>query len=389
MNLPFLLEITTQMALGQPLDTHVRIDHEPALNRYFKAAIKTQASDLHLKVGQPAKLRLSGSLKTTTGDPFKAEEMEEMVLEIMSPEQKEYFLSHGTLDFAYEYDKENRFRVNVFRQRSVVSMAARRVNSTVPSTDSLGLPDSILDIAKSPNGLVLVVGPTGSGKSTTIAAMLDYINKTRACHVVTLEDPIEYLYQDQKAIVSQREIGLDVANFDEGLMYLMRQDPDVVLIGEMRDFNTVTAALRAAETGHLVFGTLHSSSCSQAIHRILDLFPQDERDLARQALALAVKAVVAQMLVPSIKEGMSRVPIMEIMLGNGTIKKLIAEGRESDIPGVIRSCEREGMQDFTNNLSKVVLDGTVDPKVAMDFAPNKEELKMAMKGIRTVSSGIM
>ncbi len=384
-----ILEIMTQMATGQPLDTHVRIDHEPALNRFFKAAIKTQASDLHLKVGQPAKLRLRGSLKTTTGDPFTAEELEEMVLEIMSPEQKDYFLSHGTLDFAYEYDKENRFRVNVFRQRSVVSLAARRVNSTVPSTDKLGLPASILDIAKSPNGLVLVVGPTGSGKSTTIAAMLDFVNKNRACHIVTLEDPIEYLYQDQKAIVSQREIGLDVANFEEGLMYLMRQDPDVVLIGEMRDFKTVTAAMRAAETGHLVFGTLHSSSASQAIHRILDLFPQDERELARQALAMALQAIVAQVLVPCLKEGVERIPVMEVMLANGTIKKLISEGREGDIQGVIRSCEREGMQDFTGNLSKMVLDGTIDPKVAMDFAPNKEELKMAMKGIRTVSSGIM
>ncbi len=377
------------MGTGQPLDTHVRIDREPAINRFFKAAIKTQASDLHLKVGQTAKLRLYGSLKSTTGEPFGPEELEEMVLEIMSPEQKEYFLTHGTLDFAYEYDKENRFRVNVFRQRSVVSLAARRVNSTVPSFEKLSLPPILKEISQSSQGMVLVVGPTGSGKTTTIAAMLDFISKTRACHIVTLEDPIEYLYQDHKAIVSQREIGLDVANFEEALTYLMRQDPDVVLVGEMRDFRTVTAAMRAAETGHLVFGTLHSSSASQAVHRILDLFPQEERELARQALAISIRAIVAQVLIPSILEGVDRVPVMEVMLANGSIKKLIAEGRESDILSVIRACQKEGMQDLTDNLSKMIMDGVIDPKVAMDFAPNREELKMAMKGIRTVSSGIM
>ncbi len=362
---------------------------EPCANRFFKAAIKTEASDIHLKVGQTARLRVSGELKSTTGEAFTDERLKAIVLEILSPLQREQFEEHGTLDFSYEYNEEQRFRVNVFKQKGHVSLVARRVSAAVPSFESLYLPPVVETIAEAKEGLVLVVGPTGSGKTTTIASMLDHITRTRACHIVTIEDPIEYIYKDNKAIVSQREIGLDVADFDEALTYLMRQDPDVVLVGEMRDAKTVTAGMRAAETGHMVFGTLHSSSAAQAIHRLLDLFPQEERDLARQALSVSMKAIISQTLVPTLLEGVSRVPAVEILLSNPTVRKLISEGREIDLTSVIRSCQREGMQDLTENLCQLIMDGVIDPKEAYKQAPNPEELKMAMKGIKTSTEGLI
>jgi twitching motility protein PilT len=377
------------MGKEQPIDTQSPLDHEPKLNRFFRAAIKTRASDLHLKVGQTPKLRLFGELKKTTGDVLTPEKMEELVFELLSPAQKQFFLEHGTLDFAHEVDGEHRFRTNVFRQRGLISLAARRVNTVIPPFEELHLPQSLEMICASRQGLVLVVGPTGCGKTTTIASMIDYINRTRSCHIITVEDPIEYLFKDRKAIVSQREIGLDTNDFEEALTYLMRQDPDVVFVGEMRDAKTVTAGMRAAETGHLVFGTLHSANASQAVHRLLDLFPQNERDLVRQTLALAIRAVISQVLLPCIKEGTDRIPAVEILITNAAAKRLIAEGREGDLPNVIRSSQNEGMQDLTYHLCDLVEKGLIDPKDALKYAPNKDELKMALKGIRTTASGIL
>jgi twitching motility protein PilT len=377
------------MSPEQPLDARKSMDGEPQLTKFFKVAIKTQANDLHLKVGQPPKLRLQGELKNTTGEILTAERMEELVFEIMSPVQREFFAKNGTLDFAHEVGREHRFRVNVFRQRGMVSLVARRVSTYVPSFESLHLPTVVEKIAEAQQGLVLVVGPTGCGKTTTIASMLDHITRTRACHIVTVEDPIEYLFKDNKAIVSQREVGIDVPNFEEALTYLMREDPDVVFVGEMRDSRTVTAGMRAAETGHLVMGTMHSSNASQAVHRLLDLFPQNERELVRQALAISVKAIISQVLLPSIKEEIDRIPAVEVLLANASVRKLISEGREADLPSVIRNSVREGMQDLTDNLCKLVQDGWIDPKDAYKHAPNQEELKMALKGIRTTAEGIL
>jgi len=377
------------MSSEQPLDAHKSMDGEPQLNRFFKVAIKTQANDVHLKVGQPPKLRLQGELKNTTGEVLTAERMEELVFEIMSPVQREFFAKNGTLDFAHEVGREHRFRINVFRQRGFISLVARRVSAYVPSFESLHLPTVVEKIAEAQQGLVLVVGPTGCGKTTTIASMLDHITRTRACHIVTVEDPIEYLFKDNKAIVSQREVGIDVPNFEEALTYLMREDPDVVFVGEMRDSRTVTAGMRAAETGHLVMGTMHSSNASQAVHRLLDLFPQNERELVRQALAISVKAIISQVLLPSIREEIDRIPAVEVLLANASVRKLISEGREADLPSVIRNSLREGMQDLTDNLCKLVQDGWIDPKDAYKHAPNQEELKMALKGIRTTAEGIL
>lgn len=377
------------MASEQPIDSQVSLDHEPEVNKFFRAAIKTRASDLHLKVGQPPKLRIFGELKKTTGEVMSAKRMEELVFEILTPVQKEFFLKHGTLDFAHEVDGEHRFRINVFRQRGMISLAARRVNTIVPPFEELHLPAILEKICESQQGLVLVVGPTGCGKTTTIASMIDYIARTRSCHIITVEDPIEYLFKDQKGIVSQREIGLDTKDYEDALTYLMRQDPDVVFIGEMRDARTVTAGMRASETGHLVFGTMHSANASQAIHRLLDLFPQNERDLMRQALTLAIRAVISQVLLPCLKKGVDRIPAVEILISNAAARKLISEGREADLPSVIRSSTPEGMQDLTYNLCELVKDGSIDPKDAYRYAPNKEELKMALKGITTTASGIL
>jgi twitching motility protein PilT len=377
------------MATEQPIDGHVSLDHDPEVNKFFRVAIKTRASDLHLKVGQPPKLRLFGELKRTTGEALSAERMEQLIFEILTPAQKQFFLEHGTLDFAHEVDGEHRFRTNVFRQRGMISLAARRVNTAVPPFDELHLPPILEKICETQQGLVLVVGPTGCGKTTTIASMIDYINRTRSCHIITIEDPIEYLFKDQKGIVSQREIGLDTKDYEDALTYLMRQDPDVVFVGEMRDARTVTAGMRASETGHLVFGTMHSANASQAVHRLLDLFPQNERDLVRQALTLAIKAVVSQVLLPCLKKGVDRIPAVEVLISNASARKLISEGREADLPNVIRSSTSEGMQDLTYNLCELVKDGSIDPKDAYRYAPNKEELKMALKGITTTASGIL
>ena len=378
------------MSTGQPpIDEQTNLEHEPELNKFFKAAIKMRASDLHLKVGQPLKLRIFGELKKTTGEVMTAKRIEELVFEILSPAHKEFFLEHGTLDFAHEIEGEHRFRTNIFRQRGMISLAARRVNTNIPPFEELHLPQILEKICERRQGLVLVVGPTGCGKTTTIASMIDHINRTRSCHIITVEDPIEYLFKDDKAIVSQREIGLDVKDYEEALTYFMRQDPDVVFIGEMRDAKTVSAGMRASETGHLVFGTMHSANAAQCIHRLLDLFPQSERDLVRQTLCLAIKAVVSQVLLPCLKEGVDRIPAVEVLISNAAVRKLISEGREADLPSVIRGSQQEGMQDLTYNLCALVNDGSIDAKEAYKQAPNIEELKMALKGIKTTASGIL
>ena len=377
------------MSTEQPADDRRSSGHEPELNKFFRAAINNRASDLHLKAGQPLKLRLFGKLKNTTGEIMTAERMEQLAFEILTPAQKESFLKHGTVDFAHEIDGEHRFRTNLFRQRGMVSLAARCVNTVIPPFEDLHLPKVLESICQSKQGLVLVVGPTGCGKTTTIASMIDYINGIDSCHIVTVEDPIEYLFKDRKAIVSQREIGIDTKDFDEALTYLMRQDPDVVFVGEMRDARTVAAGMRATETGHLVFGTMHSANASQAVHRLLDLFSQDERDLIRQALAIAIRAIVSQVLLPCLKEGVDRVPAVEILIANASTRKLIAEDREVDLPNVIRSSQGEGMQDLTYNLCDLIKDGMVDPKDAYKYAPNIEELRMALKGIKSSASGIL
>lgn len=368
----------------QPIDTRVHLEVEPEINRYFKAAIKSQASDLHLKVGHPLKLRVNDDIKDTTTEALTGETIQKLVFEILSEQQKQFFLENGSLDFAYEVGQAERFRVNIFRQRSKISLSARRIISKIPPLETLHLPAAIKAIAdKSYEGLVLVTGPSRCGKSTTIAAMIDYINQTRSCHIITIEDPLEFTFIDKKAIVSQREIGIDVKDYADALNSLTRQDPDVVLIGEIRDKDTLAAAIRAAETGELVFGTLLSTNAVQTIQRIIDLFPQDERSLARQTFSNNLCAIISQFLVPGAKKDISRVPAVEILIANPIIKNLIAEGRENDINGIIRTSLSEGMQNFTESLKSQVEIELIDLKMALQYAPSVEELKMALKGIMT------
>jgi len=386
----FYLYLEYVMTKGQPIDTHLHLEIDPAINKLFQATIKAGASDLHLKLGNPPKMRVSGKLRATSGAELTDKSIEEMVFEILTHEQKKFFMENGALDFAWAVGMTDRFRINIFRQRGSISLAARHITSNIPPFESLNVPQIVETIAdRTHDGLVLVTGPTGCGKSTTIASMIDHINRTRPCHIVTIEDPLEFIHQDRKAIVSQREIGIDVSDFDSALRSLMRQDPDVVLLGEIRDNETLSAAMRAAETGHLVFGTLHSNSAAQTIQRILDLFPSHERELARQTFALTFRAVISQMLLPGLKPDAKRVPAMEILLGNPIVKKLIQEERESDIPNAMRGGRGEGMQDFTDSLEMLVRKEFVDLKTAVQYAPNVEELKMALKGVRASSGGIL
>jgi len=377
------------MAEEETIQTQTNPAREPELGKFFRVAINTHASDLHLKVGQAPKLRVYGQIKNTTGEVMTEETIERLVFEILTPSQKEAFMNTGTIDFAYGIADQERFRINVFRQRGLISLAARRVNTEIQTFQQLNLPPILEKICDINQGLVLGVGPTGCGKTTTIVSMLDYINRARSCHIITIEDPIEYLIKDQKAIVSQREIGIDVRDFEEALTYLMRQDPDVVCIAEMRDAKSISAGMRAAETGHLVLGTMHSSSATHAVQRLLDLFPQNERDLARQTLSIAINAIISQVLIPSIKEGTDRIPAVEILLANPTTRKLISEGREADLPSLIRSCKEEGMVDITDDLLKLIMDGSIEPREAYKYAPNVDELKMALKGIRADTTGIL
>jgi twitching motility protein PilT len=362
---------------------------EPEMNKFFRAAIKTRASDLHLKAGQPPRLRIQDELRSTTGETLSEERLEQLTFEILTEEQKQLFQKQGTLDFSYGVTEEDRFRVNIFRQRGMVSLVARRVNTDVPTIEQLYLPPMLKKISDGKQGLVLVVGPTGSGKTTTAVSMIDYINTTRSCHIVTIEDPIEYYIKDKKAMVSQREVGIDVPDYELALTYLMREDPDVVFIGEVRDARTVSAGMRASETGHLVFGTIHATNAAQAVQRVVDLFPQAERDLARQTLSVTLRAIISQILLPSVRQGVDRMPANEILLVNSEARKLISEKREAEIPNLIRACIQDGMQDITDCLVKLILDGFVEPKEGYKYAPNPDELKMALKGIRTEKGGIL
>lgn len=362
---------------------------EPRIKQFFQAMMETQASDLHLKPGQPAYTRVKVRITPTRSPVLSGEEIEAMAIELMTEAQRAQYMSTGQVDLAYELPGQDRFRINVFRQRGQTAVAVRRVTRDIPDFDALHLPPMIQQIADGHQGLVLLSGPTGSGKSTTIASMLQYINKTRACHIVTIEDPIEYLYEDHKALVNQREMGIDVPSFEEALKALMREDPDVVLIGEMRDRETFQAALQVSETGHLVFGTVHASSASQTIGRILDLFPIESRGRVRQSLAFNCRAIICQMLLPSVIEGVDRVPAVEILLSTPSMRQLILEERDPELPDLIRASENDGMLSFTRSLLTLIEKDYIDAKTAYESAPNVDELKMVMKGISAGRSGLI
>lgn len=357
-------------------------DNLSDLEQLFFLMQQYEASDLHLKVGAPPIMRIGGKVRMFDAEHLTREHIHRMLNEILSEEQRAELGSASDLDFAYSLPKVGRYRLNVFKQRGSFSLAVRRVNTTIPSFEELHLPADILrDVAGYQSGLVIVAGVTGSGKSTTLAAMIAHINDHRRCHIVTIEDPIEYLYRDNKAFINQREVGLDVKSFKAALVSVVRQDPDVILIGEMRDQETLEAAMQASETGHLVFGTLHASGVAQAVGRILDLFPTERERQVRMSLRFNLKALVCQKMLPSIKPGVALVPAQEIMLSNPTTQKLIYEGEDKKLEGVIRSSTEDGMQDFNQSLLKLVNEGLISQKVAMEASPNPEQLQMNIRGI--------
>ncbi len=371
---------------------HLPVEHvpgRPEVERLLEAAHKFQASDLHLKAGSPPILRISGNPITLKTPPLTAEAVRALIWGILTPEQGRTLETTGDLDFAYFLPDGRRFRMNAFRERNCYALAARRINMTVPTFKDLYLPEKAMSkISHTEEGIVLLAGVTGSGKSTTIAAILDYINERGRYHIVTVEDPIEYVFTDKKSFFNQREVGTDTVDFKAAIRALMRQDPDIIMVGEMRDAETFEFGLTAAETGHLVFGTLHASNVTQCFGRILDLFPANRQDQIRMGLHFNLKAIICQKLLPCIKPGIPRIPVVEVMIINPIIRELIANNEIAKISDIVANAEEEGMQDFTGALCKLVQTGFLEEKVALEAAPSAESLRMALQGFR-VKGGIL
>jgi len=360
--------------------------HETRLGDFLKACIKLEASDLLVKAGKAPVVRIRGSLKSLDTPPVTDEEYDRIIDHALSDDLKEDLRKFGSADFAYDYDEGHRFRINLFKTRGRYSLAARLITSNIRKFEELYLPPVMAEIAMQPQGIVILSGVTGSGKSTTIASMLDYINERKPVHIVTIEDPIEYIFQDKKATIHQREVGIDVSDFKTALRALVRENPDVVLVGEMRDAETFEAALHAAETGHLVFGTIHASSASETFPRIYDLFPPEERESVRKIMAYQMRAIVYQKLLPTLHPDIPRIPALEILINNAVVRKFILEGREGELPDILKSAEaqRSGMIDFNGSLVKLVEQEYIHVRVAMETSPNADELSMRLKGIGSV-----
>lgn len=362
------------------------------IDKLFRALVKLEGSDLHLKVGLAPYVRVAGSLRPLSREPIDDDEMVRLVFPMMDERNRRIFDEAGGTDFAYALDIEDktwRFRVNVLQQMGHAGLVARRVNNWIPNFEQLHLPPVLDKLCTFSQGMILLAGITGSGKSTTIASMLDWINHRYRKHILTLEDPIEFTFTEDKSLINQREIGLDVKDFMTGMKHAVREDPDIILVGEMRDRETFETAVQAAETGHLVFGTIHANTAPSTIGRILDLFPEDMHSAIRSALEFNMKAIISQKLLPSIKEGVPRVPTVEIMTFTPMVRKLIREEDDQKLPDAIRIGVNEGMQDFTLSLKTLVQEELIDRATAFEWAPNPESLKMALKGIEVKDSGIL
>jgi len=355
--------------------------------KLFELMARHTASDLHLKAGSAPIFRVARTVRRMETRPLAGEDVDRLAVGLMTPFQREQYDRMGTVDFAYSLHGVGRFRINVFRQRGSTSLAARRVMFDIPTFEELHLPPGIGHLPGFEQGLVVVSGITGSGKSTTLASIINQINVHRRCHILTIEDPIEYLYKDAKSFVNQREVGIDVDAFKTALKYMVREDPDVILIGEMRDAETLETALIAAETGHLVFTTLHSSSAPQTIGRMLDFFPADRHEAMRALMYFNLKAVIVQKLLKGAKKEAPLVPSVELMIVNPSIKKAIREGEDEKIGDIIRSCREEGMQDMNQSLVDLVKSGLVTKEIALESSPNAEQLSMNLKGIFVGGSG--
>lgn len=362
------------------------------VDKIFRALVKLEGSDLHMKVGQPPMVRTRGELKALNRPPIDAEEMVKLLLPMMDERNLVIFEAEGGADFSHTIDMDGvrwRFRVNMLKSLGNIGLVARRISNVIPDFRGLFLPDSIEHLCHFDQGMVLLAGVTGSGKSTTIGSMLNYINGIYRKHILTLEDPIEFIFTEDKCLINQREVGQDVKDFSIGMKHAVREDPDIILVGELRDEETFMTAIHAAETGHLVFGTIHASSASTTIGRILDLFPEEMHGAIRSAIAFNMKGIVAQKLLKTIRPDVPRVPTCEVMTFTPMIRKLVLEGDDHKLPDAIRIGQEEGMQDFTMSLKRLIDDELIDRPTAFAVAPNKDALKMALKGIDVKAPGIL
>ncbi|MSR65413.1 MAG: PilT/PilU family type 4a pilus ATPase [Verrucomicrobiae bacterium] len=349
------------------------------LSSLLRFATNMGASDVHIKANRHATLRIARDLFTVEVDPPSEEDVQKVVDVIMPEHLKSRFQREKEVDFSYFHEGIGRFRVNVFQQRGHISIAMRFVKTQIPSFEELHLPEVLRKIATTPRGIVLLAGSTGSGKSTTLAAMVEQINNTAKKHIVTLEDPIEYLFEEKQCVIDQREIGLDTLSFDRALSHVLRQDPDIIMIGEMRDSQSFMAALSAADTGHLVLSTVHTTNSSQALGRILDFFPAHDRDQIRRQLAVLLQAVVCQRLIPAIGGGV--VPAIEIMLSTPIVRKLIEENKLEKLPAAIETGADDGMQTFNQSIYKLIKAKLITEADGLERASNPDALRMNLKGI--------
>lgn len=339
----------------------------------LKQAKEAGASDLHITVGIPPKMRVNGKLITMDYPRMMPDNTMEALLEVMNEQQRLKFEEKGELDMSFSVPEMGRFRVNAFKQRGTVAMAIRLVGTSVPSVEELRIPDSVIELYKKKRGLVLVTGPTGSGKSTTLAALIDKINHNREAHVITLEDPIEYLHRHDKSMVNQREIGLDTGNYTNALRAALREDPDVILVGEMRDFETISVAITAAETGHLILSTLHTIGAASTVDRIIDVFPPHQQQQIRVQFANVLEAVVSQQLIPK-ADGSGRVAAFEVLHANYAVRNLIREGKSHQLLSVMQTNRKSGMITMDEALIQLYQNKEITSDMAIQFANDPESM---------------
>jgi twitching motility protein PilT len=350
----------------------------------LRRMVEVRASDVHLTAGFPPAIRDKGKIVPMEGFPvLGSQQTREVVYGILNDDQRKRFEMHKQLDFAYAIPGVARFRVNCFFQRGSVSAAFRLVPQEIPTLDSLAVPQVLRDLTQKPRGFVLVTGPTGSGKSTTLAAMIDLINSERQDHILTIEDPIEFLHQHKRSIVNQREVGSDAEDFALGLRAALREDPDVILVGEMRDLETISTALTAAETGHLVFATLHTQSTAQTVDRIIDVFPSQQQGQVRTQLSIALQGIVTQQLLPT-ADGRGRVVACEVLVPTPAIRNLIREGKTHQIYAAVQTAGAVGMQTMDADLARLVRTGKITAALADQRASVPEELKRLLAGVSAV-----
>lgn len=382
--------MATAEAASPPISTR---PEDPEINKLFRQQIKFNGSDLHLQTDKPAILRISGTLRELSMPPITEEVMYRMFYEMMDERNKQIFETNGGTDLAHKVPDEDghvwRFRVNLFKQLGAPGMVARKIEQNIPNFEGLFLPPIMEELCKYDQGMVLLAGVTGSGKSTTIASMLDWVNHNYRKHILTIEDPIEFVFTPEKCLINQREIGMDVIDFPVAMKHAVREDPDIMLVGEMRDRETFETAIHAAETGHLVFGTIHASTAPSTVGRILDLFPQSMHSAIRSSLAFNMRAIVAQKLLKTIVETPKRVPIVEIMRFNPTVRKLILEEQDEKLSAAMRIGKEEGMQMFNDSLYSFIQSETISRATAFEVSGNVEELKMMIKGIDVKGPAIL